>query len=126
MPPRTSGSDNTLTVAYSSGPGVTSTYDSLDRIATMVDAVGKSSFTYQNFGPFWSALAGEDGPWLADGLSRTYYANSLPHTYAVEDGWSGSYGYDAMLRLHTLSSPAGTFTFELVQANHGTRGAREK
>jgi RHS repeat-associated protein len=107
---------NPLTVAYSSGPGITNTYDTLNRIATMTDAVGRSAFSYQNFGPFWSALASEDGPWGADTMSRAYYGNGLPNTYSLEGGWSGSYGYDSMLRLHTLSSPAGTFTYNYANA----------
>jgi len=82
----------------------------------MSDAVGRSAFSYQNFGPFWSALASEDGPWSADTMTRVYYANGLPFTYALDGGWSGSYGYDSLLRLHTLSSPAGTFTYNYANA----------
>ncbi len=107
---------NTLSVAYSTGPGITSTYDTLNRIASMTDAVGHSAFTYQNFGPFWSALSSEDGPWAADTMSRAYYANGLPNTYSLDGGWNGSYGYDSMLRLHTFSSPAGTFTYNYANA----------
>jgi len=110
---------NTLAVTYSNGPAITATYDSLNRIATMTDAVGNSAFTYQNFGPFWSALAGEDGPWLADTMGRSYYVNGLPGSYSLAQPsgtWSGSYGYDSMLRLHTLSSPAGTFTYNYANA----------
>jgi RHS repeat-associated protein len=107
---------NTLSVAYSTGPGITSTYDSLNRIATMTDAVGHSVFAYQNFGPFWSALSSEDGPWASDTMSRTYSASGLPSMYSLDGGWSGSYGYDSMLRLHTFSSPAGTFTYNYANA----------
>jgi RHS repeat-associated protein len=104
---------------YSSGPGVSASYDSLNRLTSMTDAVGTSSFGYQNFGPFRSALASETGPWSSDTLSRVYTAYGLPTSYSLSQpsgSWSGGYTYDAMLRLHTLSSPAGTFAYTYANA----------
>jgi YD repeat-containing protein len=38
---------NRLTTAYSSGPTVTATYDALNRLTSLSDAVGTSTFTWQ-------------------------------------------------------------------------------
>lgn len=94
---------------------MTASYDSLNRLTSMSDAVGTSTFGYQNFGPFRSALSSETGPWASDTLSRSFTDYGLPTSYSL-GSWSGSYGYDAMLRLHTLSSPAGTFTYNYENA----------
>ena len=104
---------NPLTAAYSSGTGITATYDELNRIVSMSDAAGSSAFTHQNFGAFQGALATEDGPWASDTVTYVY-ANRLPQslTLAQPSGnWSEGYGYDGLLRLHTLTSAAGTFTY---------------
>jgi YD repeat-containing protein len=79
----------------------------------MSDAVGASAFAYQNFGAFQSALAAENGPWAADTVTHSY-SNRLPAylTLAQPGGsWTESYGFDNLLRLHTLASGAGTFTY---------------
>jgi RHS repeat-associated protein len=104
---------NPQTITYSSGPNITATFDSLNRITSMSDAVGASAFTYRNFGAFMSALATEGGFWPNDTVHYTYTnrlrtgltLNSQPSALNI------SYGYDSLLRLHTVTSPAGTFTY---------------
>jgi RHS repeat-associated protein len=106
---------NTLGVTYSSGAGITAGYDSLNRIVTMSDAVGSSAFNYQNFGPFWSALSSEDGPWASDTMIRSYLINGQPNAFGLGT-WSGSYGYDSMRRLTNITSSAGAFTYHYENA----------
>ena len=110
---------NLLTVAFSSGPGTTATYDSLNRIKTLVDGVGSTAFSYQGFGAFMGALASEDGPWDSDTVTHTY-SERLPQSLALtqpgESPWSESFTHDALLRLQTLTSPAGTFTYHYTGA----------
>jgi RHS repeat-associated protein len=104
---------NPLAASYSSGTGITAAYDALNRITSMIDAVGSSTFTWQNFGAFQGALASENGPWANDTVTHGY-ANRLPIslTLAQPGGlWSELYGYDGSLRLATVYSPAGTFGY---------------
>jgi RHS repeat-associated protein len=82
------------------------------------DAVGSSTFTYQNYGAFQSALATQSGPFGSDTITRAY-TNRVPQslTLAQPSGsWTQSYGFDSLQRLHTLASPAGTFTYNYYGA----------
>ncbi len=77
-----------------------------------------ASRAFSNFGAFLGAPFTESGPFGADTLTRTY-ANRVPQglTLAQPAGsWSASFGYDSLLRLHTLTSPAGTFTYNYYGA----------
>jgi YD repeat-containing protein len=73
---------NRLTTAYSSGMTITATYDALNRLTGLSDAVGTTAFTYANFGAFLSAPATERGPFGSDTLTRTY-ANRLPQVLTL-------------------------------------------
>jgi len=85
------------------------TYDPLNHLRTMLDAVGTTTFTYTPAGQ----LASEDGPWANDTVTNTYVQglrtamslNSQPSTLNF------GYSYDNAWRLQSLSSPAGTFSY---------------
>jgi YD repeat-containing protein len=104
---------NLLGIAYSSGPGVSASYDALNRLTRMSDVVGKSSFTWQNFGAFRSAPASETSPW-GETVSHAYQDRQLQSV--ALGGWSQSYGYDGQRRLQTITSPAGSFTYHYAGA----------
>jgi YD repeat-containing protein len=97
-------------------PGLTLqfSYDSLNRLTNMVDAVGATRYTYNNAG----FLLSEDGPWDFDTVTSTYN-NRMRATLTLQQpsgsvGWQ--YGYDTANRLNTLVSPAGTFTYHYPAA----------
>ncbi len=80
--------------------------------------MGSSAFTYTNFGAFMGALATQSGPFGSDTITRAY-TNRVPQslTLAQPSGsWTQSYGFDSLQRLHTLTSPAGTFTYNYYGA----------
>jgi len=106
---------NPLAVTYSSGTSITAAYDSLNRITSMSDAVGSSTFTYQNFGAFQGALATEDGPWVNDSVLHSYSNRLLQEMSLLQPGpspWNETYGYDSLQRLTSINSTtAGTFGY---------------
>jgi RHS repeat-associated protein len=80
----------------------------------MSDAVGASTFTYKNFGAFMGALASEDGPWPSDTITNTYGSNyklAIQTLTQPSGNWTKYLTYDPIMRLRTIASPAGTFTY---------------
>jgi RHS repeat-associated protein len=59
-------------------------------------------------------LASETGLWASDTVAYTY-ANRLRQTLSLQPpnaaAWTQNYGYDAVNRLQTISSPAGLFQY---------------
>jgi len=104
---------NPLGIAYSSGTTISATYDPLNRIVSLSDAVGASAFAYTNFGAFQGALASEDGPWAADTGTHTYVGRVATGLSLAQPAgsWSQSYAHDSLLRLSGISSPAGSFGY---------------
>ena len=87
-------------------------YDVLNRLLTMSDGMGNSSFGYANFGAFKSALASETGPW-----ATVTYGYSGPNLASISLGsWTESIGRDAALRPQTITSPAGAFSYSFSGA----------
>jgi RHS repeat-associated protein len=101
--------DGNLLTISSPHSTISYTYDALNRLATMSDGAGNSSFTYTNFGAFRSALASEDGPWTGDTVSYGYSGPNL--TSLAVGSWSQTITRDGALRPHSITSPAGTFTY---------------
>jgi RHS repeat-associated protein len=108
---------NPTNVTYPVSPAVSMSYDVLNRMTDMVDAVGTTRYTYDTVGE----LLSEDGPWSSDVVNYTY-ANRLRTGLSVSapnaSAWSQSYGYDAARRLTSITSPAGLFgyTYKADQA----------
>ena len=80
-------------------------YDALSRLKTMVDDSGTSTFGYTAAGQ----LQSEQCPWANDTL--TYGYTEGLRTNLSLSSLNFGYDYDSAWRLHTLSSPAGTFTY---------------
>ena len=101
-------------IVYASSPSVSVTYDALGRIASLVDAVGASSFTYSRLG----ALASETSPWASATMTATY---GTAHRLASLDimqpnaaDWIQSFSYDGAGRMTNTTSPAGAFGYSYV------------
>ena len=99
--------DNRTRIGYSSGPAVTIAYDALNRPVRMVDATGTTTFSYDLLG----RLTSEDGPWLNDKVSYRYDAVGRRQQILLNNANAANYSYDTLSRLSTISSPAGTFTY---------------
>ena len=104
---------NLTSVAYLSGntSNIFYNYDLLNRLTNMTDGVGSTFFTWTD----GNQLAAEDGPWSDDTLSYTYNSArqrmSLGLLQPNAGPWTQSYEYDAVMRLASLLSPAGNFTY---------------
>ncbi len=101
---------NLTNVTYPVSHGLTFSYDNKNELTSMSDAVGTTTFTYTQAGQ----LASEEGPWSTDELNYIYTdrlrtALSLQQPEAAP--WSQSYTYDLALRMTSLVSPAGTFSY---------------
>ena len=107
-------SGNVTTVNYSnSTPDLTYTYDALNRVTNLVDAVGTTKLVYAN-----GLLHYEDGPWSGTNDLVIYsYNNARERSQLVIRQPTGNpltnaYGWDAGKRLSTITTPAGTHTYQ--------------
>ncbi|NMD20342.1 MAG: hypothetical protein GYA76_08760 [Verrucomicrobia bacterium] len=88
---------------------VTYAYDKDNRLTTMVDSAGTTSYGYAN-----GLLASENGPWAEDTVSYAYnngQRQSLALVQPNAAAWVESYGYDGGRRLTGVISAVGTFGY---------------
>ncbi|MEI7728031.1 MAG: RHS repeat-associated core domain-containing protein [Verrucomicrobiota bacterium] len=101
---------NLLTVAHPSSTSFSYSYDALNRMQSMTDAVGTSQFAYDSMG----RLTSEDGPWDNDTVTLGY-ANRQRQTLSLQQpnasAWTQTYTWDSMRRLQTISNPSGSFNY---------------
>jgi RHS repeat-associated protein len=118
---------NLTGVTYAGVPSFTNhplsfSYDNLNELTSMSDAIGTTSFTYTPGGQ----LASENGPWADDRVAYTY-ANRLRTWLDLQQpnapDWVQSYGYDAAARMTGITSPAGTFGYTYNRGLGGTASA---
>jgi YD repeat-containing protein len=99
---------NLTNVDYPASSDIELYYDPLNRLTSMEDGVGSTTFTWTD----GNQLAGEDGPWADDTVSCVY-TSRLRSSFSIQQpsasAWSQNYGYDACRRLTDLTSTAGTF-----------------
>jgi RHS repeat-associated protein len=127
---------NLTYVDYSSGtsytPSIGFNYDALNRLISMSDGIGTTTFGWTD----GSQLQSEVGPWASDALNYTY-ANRLRASMSLQQPnaspWTQNYGYDSVMRLSTIASPAGstsimspsgTFAYEYSGAGDLVKGVQ--
>jgi RHS repeat-associated protein len=107
---------NLTLVNYTNSPDITLSYDALNRLTNMVDAVGTSRYTYTA----WGALLSEDGPWADDTVTYAYTTNRLRSKLTLAQpnasDWVQTYAYDKANRLTNTTSPAGAFGYRFRAA----------
>ncbi len=107
---------NLTNVDYSGGTSYTSpiylSYDAVNHLTNMVDAVGTTGYGYDAAGQ----LLNEAGPWANDTVNYTYQ-NRLRTGLSLQEAngavWNQTYGYDSARRLTGVTSPAGAFSYVL-------------
>ncbi|MGA2175353.1 MAG: RHS repeat-associated core domain-containing protein [Verrucomicrobiota bacterium] len=101
---------NLTGVTYYFNHALSFSYDAMNRMTSMSDGIGTTTFTYTPTGQ----LTSESGPWAGDTVSYAY-SDRLRTALSLQEpnasAWVESYGYDLANRLHTITSPAGTFTY---------------
>jgi len=106
------GVGNLTKITYPVSSNITLKYDANNRLTNMVDAAGTTAYNYTSFG----ALLSEDGPWANDTVTYSYdngrRRSGLNLQAPNASDWVQSYGYDAANRLSSLTSPAGTFSYQ--------------
>ena len=108
----TNGAVGNLTgIVYPVSSNIAFSYDPLNRLTDMFDAVGATHYAYDNVGQ----LLSEDGPWNDDTVSYSY-ANRRRTGLSVlapnSSPWAQSYAYDAANRLTNIVPPAGAFGYQ--------------
>jgi RHS repeat-associated protein len=102
---------NLTNVVYPVSSNIAFIYDGLNRLTTMNDGVGTTTFTWTP----GDQLASETGPWPDDAVNY-FYNNRLRSSLSVRapnaSPWTQSYIYDDFARLSNSISPAGTFWYE--------------
>ncbi|WP_444923581.1 RHS repeat-associated core domain-containing protein [Microbulbifer sp. DLAB2-AF] len=102
---------NQLTTSYSDDtPSITYTYDDHDRLASIQDGVGTTTFSYNTN----STIATIDGPWESDTIAYTYDDHSRIKTLVVENGPQREYIYDTLNRLKDIKVGSQTYTYQYV------------
>jgi RHS repeat-associated protein len=102
---------NLTNVDYSGGtvstPSVYFAYDGLNRLVNMADGIGTTAFGWTD----GDQLASETGPWPNDSANYAYNSarqrGSLSLLQPSASPWTQGYAYDSVMRLSTVTSPAG-------------------
>ncbi len=108
---------NLTGINYPTMADVSLSYNALDDVEQVVDGVGTHGFSYSGTG----RLLGLNGPWADDAQKFGYDGAGRLTSQSVGRGASGgvqsqSYSFDALERLRTLTSGAGTFTYNYAGA----------
>jgi RHS repeat-associated protein len=102
--------DNPTVINYPNMVDVSITYNVLDKPTSMTDALGTSSFGYDVMG----RLTSVDGPWTNDTINYSYDDLGRQSALGLSGSAIANYGYDALDRLSTLTSGAGTWNYSYV------------
>src|SRR6266498_2692134 len=76
----------------------------------MVDAAGTTKYAYYAGGLLWT----EDGPWASDTVTNLYNGAGMKSGLVLQQPtgtWTNGFTYDAAKRLSTVTSLAGTVTY---------------
>jgi len=111
---------NLTNVVYPVSSAITMKYDALNRLMTnIVDGVFTNIYSYDAAGQ----LLSEGGIWSHDTVTYSY-KNRLRTGLTVPNPnaspWNENYDYDSARRLRSLTSPAGTFSFQFLDSKPST------
>ncbi len=101
---------NLTNINYPASHPLSFSYDAMNRMISMSDAIGTTAYGYTPAGQ----LASETGPWPSDAVAYTYAdrrRTGLDLQQASGSDWMQSYAYDMAGRMIGLSSPAGAFNY---------------
>jgi len=98
---------NLKTITYPTS-SITYTYDKLNQLTNMVDALGTTGFSYTQTGQ----LRSETGPWTNDAVTYSYNQGQRSSlTVNSSSPSTVNYLYDGIWRLTNLTSLAGSFSY---------------
>jgi RHS repeat-associated protein len=109
---------NLTGVTYQASHALTFAYDALNRLTSMSDAVGTTTFSYTPAGQ----LASENGPWADDLIGYTYanrQRTGLSLQQANAPSLAETYAYDGANRLTSITAPPGVFGYQYVSGTQG-------
>ena len=113
---------NVTLVNYPSGTtDIALIYDANNRVTSMTDAAGTTTYTYTA----WGAPLTEDGPWTSTTDLLTYaYDTARRRTGATLSQPGGgtfatTYWFDVAGRMNSVISPAGATTYGYLSASYG-------
>ncbi len=105
---------NLLTTTYSDDtPGVTNTYDALNRLTLVIDGVGTNAYAYDAN----SRLASFDGPWGNDTITYAFDALGRRTNLLVQGSQPTGYDYDPLNRLTGVRVGAQTYAYTYAGAS---------
>jgi YD repeat-containing protein len=104
---------NLTNIIYPVSGTISYSFDSLNRLTNMIDVVGTNAFTYTDSGQ----LLTEDGPFANDTITSLYSSRMRTNLSLVQPTgvWTNAFGYDGANRLNSVTSPAGTFTYDYAE-----------
>ncbi len=113
---------NLTNVNYHTSHALQFSYDAMNQLITMSDAIGATTFTYTQTGQ----LASETGPWASETISYSY-SDRLRAALSLQQpnasAWAQTYLYDMAYRMTNITSPAGTFSYTYNSGLGGTSAA---
>src|SRR5262245_2298829 len=79
----------------------------------MVDESGTTKFTYTAAGQ----LQTEDGPFDSDTVTNVYWNRMRTNLSLAQPAgvWVNTFGYSSTHRLNSVTSPAGTFSYDYAE-----------
>jgi RHS repeat-associated protein len=101
---------NVTLVKYPTMASVIFGYDCLSRLTNMMDGIGTTVYAYTSAGQ----LLSESGP-FGNSTVTNGYQNRLRTAMGLQQPtgeWTNGFGYDAIARLSSVTSPAGTFNYQ--------------
>jgi RHS repeat-associated protein len=111
---------NLTNVLYQNSGSLIYGYDDVNRLVSMADAIGSTAFKWTD----GDLLSSEDGPWNNDSVNydynsvRQYTGLNLDQPDATS--WKQIFGYDDMMRLSEIISPAGPFHYSYLDWYSGS------
>jgi RHS repeat-associated protein len=112
---------NLKSIVYPHSPAQTYSYDSLNRLTNMVDAVGTTKYAYTAGNQLWTEIPPSQ---ISNSTVTNTYTNRLRTMMVLRQPsgvWTNKFVYDAAGRLTNVTSPAGVFSYTPGGASGASR-----